>query len=255
MRNRVGGRRYRSTKIVSHWDYVSFVVNVYMQIYLNLDATTMRITYAIGDERCILKLNRFVEHEPRHKIAIAITITTADHSKDDLLTAMFSLTLLEAFLFHSQPYCLFSFLFSLFPVLFSFFNVLCTENTSACCTGILRYLFVYEVHCTHTRWGTHENKQWKIAGSQKQFHLENFTKCYRFICLFTWFKFDVCVRVCMPIFVSVCVFWNQVASFLSLVNLLKSLILRSVGVCNMCAFVLNNLESKIIGRNSSMLHA
>lgn len=98
-----------------------FVVNVYMQIYLNLNATTMRITYAIGDERCILKLNRFVEHEPRHKIAIAITITTADHSKDDLLTAMFSLTLLEAFLFHSQLYCLFSFLFFLFSFSCSLF--------------------------------------------------------------------------------------------------------------------------------------
>lgn len=63
-----------------------------------------------------------------------------------------------------------------------------------------------------------------------------------------------CVRacVCMPIFVSVCVFWYQVASFLSLVNMLKSLIPRSVSVCNMCAFVLNNLESKIIGRIFSM---
>lgn len=59
---------------------MSFVVNVYMQMYLNLIATTMRIAFAIGDERCILKLNRFVEHEPRHKIAISNTITTADHS-------------------------------------------------------------------------------------------------------------------------------------------------------------------------------
>lgn len=139
---------------------MSFVVNVYMQIYLNLIATTMRIAFAIGDERCILKLNRFVEHEPRHKIAIANTITTADHSKDDLLTAMFSLTLLEAFLFHFQPYCLFSFpslllFFSLFSSLFFLFPMSHAPRTRVhvvkeFCVTCLYMRYIVHIHNENT---------------------------------------------------------------------------------------------------------
>lgn len=123
-------------------------------------------------------------------------------------------------------------LFFLFSI--PFFNVLCTENTSACCKGILCYLFVYEVHCTHTRWehmrinngkspAARNNSTWKT--------LQNATALFG--CLLGLHL--MCVWwMCMLIFVSVCVFWYQVASFLSLVNLLKSLIPRSGLLCAIC---------------------
>lgn len=99
-------------------------------------------------------------------------------------------------------------------------------------------LFVYMYMYILRTYQTHENKQWKIAGSQKQFRLKNFeTLPLVFIYLLVYLVFTL--RECK----CVCVYLLQI-----LCHLLVALYCRP-------NFLSNNVQSKIIARVSLMHHS
>lgn len=84
-----------------------------------------------------------------------------------------------------------------------------TEQMTECCKGILSSLLF--ICMWHLYMRTHENKQWKIAGSQKQIRSKNFANATACICLFACllgfhFVGRVCAIVCVWICFCVCVY-------------------------------------------------
>lgn len=185
-------------------DDVSFVGNVYMQIYLNLiqqqcelqcRAPVIRVVYfeiqPFVELLLLLLWTRTTVYE------IAITIATADQSGWFVwLCCSRSLYLLIHLLlvFRSQS----------FPR-FGLCNRTSTEQERVHVVKEFCVPCSNMAHCTYER--THENKQWKIAGSQKQFHLENFRNAAACICLFAcllglhFMYVDICGCLCILYFV------------------------------------------------------